>query len=113
MLYDATGNLFDTAAAGSVQGGMGRAIFVMDESGNIYASLNHEVGQFHHSSFLAGGDVAAAGELEVVNGVVRFVNNQSGHYHPAPESLEQFAMELESFYGIDRNSFEVEIINNN
>ena len=50
-LFDAQGNLFDTASAHSAFGGSGNAIFIMDESGNIYASTVHSVGKFHHSSF--------------------------------------------------------------
>ncbi|WP_218581945.1 hypothetical protein, partial [Nocardia cyriacigeorgica] len=54
----------------------------MDNQGNLYASLHHAPGQFHHSSFLAGGPVAGAGELEVIDGVLQLVTDSSGHYRP-------------------------------
>ncbi|NKX88759.1 hypothetical protein [Nocardia coubleae] len=81
-LYNSNGELFDTRAGHSVWGGSGRAIFAMDEHGNLYAALEHAPGEFHHSSFLAGAPVAAAGELVVVNGVVQQLTDSSGHYRP-------------------------------
>ncbi|WP_119726298.1 hypothetical protein [Thermomonospora amylolytica] len=45
----------------------------------------HAAGVFHHSSFLAGGPVAAAGELRVVNGRLGLISDRSGHYQPPPE----------------------------
>lgn len=81
---------YDTGEAYSNHSGKGWAIFVMDDEGRIYAG-SHKVGRFHHSSFLAGADVAAAGELKVADGEVRQVTNKSGHYHPgAAESLQFF-----------------------
>ncbi|MFD3706260.1 hypothetical protein ACFWUP_24225 [Nocardia sp. NPDC058658] len=83
LIYDATGTLFDTSAGVTAHGGAGRAIFVMDEHGNLYASNYHEPGLFHHSSFLAGGNVAAAGELVVIDGELQMVTDSSGHYRPS------------------------------
>ncbi|WP_156371317.1 hypothetical protein [Nocardia arizonensis] len=60
-IYDANGNLFDTTAASTAHSGDGKAIFVMDENGKLYASTYHAPGQFHHSSFLAGQPVSGAG----------------------------------------------------
>lgn len=84
-LLDVRGRPFDTGSAVSAHSGGGRAIFVMDEYGNVYASSQHAVGQFHHSSLAGGRPVAAAGELEVRDGVLRLVTDQSGHYQPARE----------------------------
>ena len=94
-IYDAKGELFDTASAATVLGG-GKAIFVMDHDGNMYASTSHAVGKFHHSSFLAGQPVAAAGEIEVHNGEVTVVNRKSGHYRPTESQLNQVAEHLSS-----------------
>lgn len=69
-----------------------RVIFVMDESGNIYAGVQ-KVGEFHHSSFLSGADVATAGELKFINNTIE-ISASSGHYTPTIESLEQFVIEL-------------------
>ena len=44
----------------------------------------------HHSSFLAGAPVAAAGEIKVVNGRLVSISNGSGHYRPPPGYLINF-----------------------
>lgn len=94
-LHTADGNLFDTTAGTSLwtKGG-GRAIFVMDHNGDIYASNYQEKGKFHHSSFLAGAPVASAGELEVRNGELVAMSPQSGHYRPSGQQLLQCANHL-------------------
>ncbi|MGA4785894.1 hypothetical protein [Nocardia sp. AB354] len=81
-IYDAQGRLFDTRSGVSVWNGQGNAIFVMDEHGNLYASLFQQPGVFHHSSFLAGAPVAGAGELVVINGELQLITDSSGHYRP-------------------------------
>jgi hypothetical protein len=93
LLYNAQGQLFDTQNAGTVTG-KGKAIFVMSEAGEIYASLDQKPGLFHHSSFLAGGPVAAAGEIQVLNGMVTAVSNRSGHYTPDHTYTQQFVEQL-------------------
>lgn len=106
-LYKASDGMpFDTSAGSSVWGGGdSRAIFVMDRHGNLFASNEHQVGVFHHSSFLAGGPVAGAGELKVVNGELKFMSDQSGHYRPAPEYLRQVVSRLEGD-GVDVSGIE-------
>jgi hypothetical protein len=99
-IYDIQGNLFDTSDASSVHSGDGRAIFVMDENGNIYASKHQAAGEFHHSSLSAGQPVAAAGELQVENGVLQAITDGSGHYTPSREFTQQAINELHS-RGID------------
>ncbi|MFB7724463.1 hypothetical protein [Nocardia sp. NPDC056100] len=93
-MYDADGNLFDTALAASHWNGAGKAIFVMDKNGSIYASLYHGPGEFHHSSFLAGAPVAGAGELQVANGELRLITDASGHYRPGPDFTKQVIEEM-------------------
>ena len=89
-LFDSEGNPFDTSLGRSAhQGGEGRAIFVMDRDGNLYASNYHGVGEFHHSSFLGGRPVAGAGELGVKDGKLVTLTDQSGHYKPGPEFTGQ------------------------
>ncbi|MGN9788968.1 hypothetical protein ACTMTF_46770 [Nonomuraea sp. ZG12] len=89
-LHDITGKPFDTEDAHShwAPGG-GRAIFVMDRYGNLYAEKEHVVGEFHHSSFLSGGRVTGAGDIEVENGVLTAISRHSGHYRPKPEDLDR------------------------
>jgi hypothetical protein len=78
-LYDASGQPFDTRDVRSTTGSDARAIFVMDAEGNLFAAKTQTL---HHSSFLAGADVTAAGEMAVEQGVLKLVTRQSGHYRP-------------------------------
>src|SRR6267154_3673541 len=88
-IQDANGNLFDTQAAATLHSASGRAIFVMDANGEFYASKYQMVGDFHHSSLLAGAPAAAAGELEVKNGVLKAISDKSGHYRPRRPYTDQ------------------------
>jgi hypothetical protein len=49
---------------------------------------------FHHSSFLEGNEVACAGEIYVKQGNLIKVDNNSGHYVPAPATLMAVADRL-------------------
>ena len=86
---------FDTSEAKTHWSGYGRAIFVMDRDGNLYASLEQDVGRVHHSSLLAGDSVAGAGEIEVRDGTLTLMSRKSGHYRPTIENIQQVWMELE------------------
>jgi hypothetical protein len=108
QLYKVNGDPFDTSEGTSLWGGDDRrAIFVMDQYGNLYASNDHVRGKFHHSSFLAGERVAGAGEMRVVNGRLEFISDNSGHYEPEPEYLEQVKDRLKQ-EGIDFNGVQCE-----
>ncbi len=96
-LYDAQGRLFDTRGAqSSFLETEGTAIFVMNPNGDMYAANDRVPGKFQHSSFLAGAPVAAAGEIEVHNGVVQFISGKSGHYRPSADQLNQMVSNLKS-----------------
>lgn len=90
------GNLFDTSAAKTLWSGDGRAIFVMDGNGNLYATTTQKYGQIHHSSLLAGDPVAGAGEIEVHNGRLVAMTDRSGHYQPTPEMNDRALQNLQS-----------------
>lgn len=60
----------------------------------VGVSAPRRVEVFHHSSFLAAGEVAAAGELRVASGLLTDVTDQSGHYLPAPKFMYQVIKEL-------------------
>jgi hypothetical protein len=97
-VYDADGLPFDTSDGVSAfgVGNSSRAIFVMDEHGNLYASLEQEYRRFHHSSFFGGGEVAAAGELMVRDGQILELTDRSGHYMPGRSQTQQVLDQLES-----------------
>ena len=109
-LYDARGNLFDTSDGVSAfgPGSSGRAIFVMDENGNLFASTEHRAAYFHHSSFFAGRDVAAAGELVAKDGRIEMITDRSGHYMPGRSRTMQMLNQLAS-QGIDLSQTVVDI----
>ncbi len=92
-LYNAQGKLFDTQGADWSHSGRA-AIFVMDQEGNIYASNANKIYLLHHSSILAGGSVAASGELFVNNGVISKATNCSGHYQQGNFVFEQLKESL-------------------
>ena len=65
-----------------------RAVWVIDPAGNVYASFEQKKGLFHHSSLVAGGPVAAAGEMVIDQGRPIEITNVSGHYRPPPATLD-------------------------
>ncbi|MFO1329434.1 MAG: hypothetical protein U1F56_18890 [Rubrivivax sp.] len=67
----------------------GWAIFVVSPTREMYSS-SHIVGKLHHSSFLSGRPVMAAGELVVDGGVIKVVTGKSGHYVPSADDLLRF-----------------------
>ncbi len=68
-------------------------IYVMDAVGNFFAATRKEV--LHHSAFLAAGPVAAAGVMQVSDGKILMLSNESGHYQPSGEFLRQAMVELD------------------
>ncbi|MBF6173847.1 hypothetical protein [Nocardia blacklockiae] len=95
LLYDSNGAPLDTRSARSLwtpEGG--RAIFVMDADGTLYWSPWHILGEFHHSSLLAGAPVAGAGEIGAVAGQVRVLSDKSTHYRPERRFTNQVVERL-------------------
>jgi hypothetical protein len=93
VLHDSAGRSFHTDD-GSLW--TGRAIYVMDEHGDLYAAKHQIFGQFHHSSLLAGKPVAGAGTIEVRRGNIVAISRRSGHYTPTREQLQQVVDHLRS-----------------
>ncbi len=88
---------FDTSDSFGIASGAGSGIYVMDPAGKFYAGP-HRLGEFHHSSLLAGGAVAGAGELQVQQGKLLAISNKSGHYRPPLSSMTQVLAELQDQY---------------
>jgi hypothetical protein len=93
----------------------GSAIFVMTTSGQIY--LGDEGAEarlsktdqnnpallqwlFKHSTFMAGGEVAAAGEIVFKNGKLVTISDRSGHYQPTKTAMLQL-LHLFDSHGVD------------
>jgi hypothetical protein len=92
-LIRANGNPVDTADSVTFQKGLGWEIFVMSPTGDIHME-SHKIGKYHHSSLLAGADVASAGMMQVENGDIRELSNHSGHYAPGVEHVRQILQRL-------------------
>lgn len=89
---------FDTQTYTTAHSGDGWAIFVVSTEGKLYAG-SHITGEFHHSSFLSGGAVIAAGELVADDGNIKFITAKSGHYGPAAENLRAMVTRLTQIPG--------------
>lgn len=63
----------------TVFSGIGWGIWVLSPKDKFYSGP-HVKGEFHHSSFLSGEPVKAAGEWKVRDGVVESVTGKTGHY---------------------------------
>jgi hypothetical protein len=98
LAYDADGKLFDTTGL-LTDGHQGEVIYIMDKDGNFYVAEGR-VGRIHHSTLGDGEPVAAAGHIRIENGVVKLVNNNSGHYAPEDYYLEQADKRLREL-GVD------------
>ncbi|KAK1930689.1 IQ domain-containing protein IQM2 [Phytophthora citrophthora] len=61
-------------------------IFVLDLSGRMYLGRKRK-GRFHHSSFVSGGPILAAGKIIIKNGVILAIEPHSGHFKPRLENL--------------------------
>ena len=74
----------DTEQMTSYGSGEGYGVFVLSPSGEFYVG-EHRIQRFHHTSFLAGGEVRAAGEVKIQKGKLLEITNKSGHYKPTEE----------------------------
>ncbi|KAK7343658.1 hypothetical protein VNO77_12569 [Canavalia gladiata] len=64
-------------------------IFVLSSCRILYVGEKKK-GQFHHSSFLAGGATIASGRLVAQNGVLDAIWPYSGHYCPTKKNFMEF-----------------------
>ncbi|DAZ98476.1 TPA: hypothetical protein N0F65_004913 [Lagenidium giganteum] len=64
----------------------GKWIFVIDTHQKMYISRKRK-GFFHHSSFVAGAPIYAAGKIVVHQGQIKAIEPHSGHFKPALKNL--------------------------
>lgn len=102
MIHFAGGRLFtdaacrtplDTQRSSNIFTGAGTAIYVMSATGSFHVASQLKDYR-HHSSILAGANVACAGEIRVENGFLKLINNKSGHYKPNQLHLYQVLHQL-------------------
>jgi hypothetical protein len=68
--------------------------------GQFIFSYTHRAGYDHHSSFLGGAPVMAAGEWIVDNtGKIRVMTAKSGHYTPEWQNLQKFVIQFSEIPG--------------
>lgn len=80
----------------------GEIIYVIDRDRNFYVGKK-AIGNFHHSSFLAGAPALGAGSMMLAEGFkIIEVNNNSGHYKPGLEQLKLTAV-IMKLKGADLN----------
>jgi hypothetical protein len=106
------GKLYSTKDASqwsASQNVQGRAIFVMTTDRRLYVAdqatestrkSSQEGWLFHHSSFLGGEPVAAAGELVFEDGCLKGITDGSGHYRPELKHMRQ-VLQLFRDAGVD------------
>lgn len=71
--------------------------YVQSPEGTVYMGNEHSVGKHHHSSYLAGAPVKAAGTVtrNIQSGQsLTSVSNDSGHYKPTYAHVQQFLQKL-------------------
>ncbi len=89
QLLDEDDDVWDTRDSVTHFSGKGWGIYVVSSDGDLYGG-SHKAGKHHHSSFLGGGMVIAAGEMAVYDGIPRFISAKSGHYAPTPDNIRAF-----------------------
>ncbi len=88
--------------------GPGFAIYVMSDEGNLHVG-SHSVGYRHHSTLLAGRNVAGAGEVQVEKGKLVWISNKSGHYAPSAPHFLQVLHQLQK-KGVDLSVVKVKYL---
>lgn len=77
---------FTTYGLETAHSGDNYAIWVCSPGGVFYTNT-HKVSEFHHSTFLAGGRVLAAGEWVVAAGKLLLISHKTGHHAASPVNL--------------------------
>lgn len=95
-------------------------MFVVDSAGLILVAERQDdprcngsgsSTQIHHSSLVAGGPVASAGEIVVDRGKLRAASNWSGHYAPPPSCLSILMDQLAQRGASCLQTVEIETVN--
>lgn len=73
--------------------------FVLSMSRDLYMAKHFASGQngpkgFYHSSYIGGDSVACSGTMLIVNGVIKRIRTNSGHYQPHANNIRTLIMAL-------------------
>ena len=87
--------------------------YAMDRYGNLFLTESTAMipGQLNHSSFNAGREVICAGIIIIEDGLLKMINNSSGHYKPDQLDLHEMLNVLAE-EGVDLAAAVVEVIVN-
>lgn len=80
-------NGFQSINPSSLSNASGRFNYTVLDDGSLVVANR----RYGHIDLADGGDVLAAGEVHVVNGQIRSINNASGHYRPSGASAQSAA----------------------
>ncbi|CAG8470028.1 7381_t:CDS:2, partial [Acaulospora colombiana] len=103
-----THNRNDSEASNSNVAVREKWIYVTDCEERFYVGRKQK-GHFHHSSFLAGGAICAAGGIKVDQGKLLEINPNSGHYKPAQRHFKALIERLRNG-DVDLDSNEVKVV---
>ena len=82
-----------------------RNAYAVDADFNLYTHPYTEPGEgeghIHHSSFMRGERILCAGMIVVINGELRHIDNDSGHYKPRTDNLLNLLTGLLTEYRIN------------
>lgn len=62
--------------------------YVINSKGEMFVG-RERVGDFHHSTYMQGAPIIAAGMIQIIDGQVRIINPESGHYKPSNSNLRE------------------------
>jgi hypothetical protein len=77
----------------------GRFNYVVDKAGELIVGRKGEY--IGHIDLIGGSEVQAAGEIKVVNGQIKYIDNSSGHYLPTGKEAQQVAENAFEKLGFD------------
>jgi len=101
-LYDSRFSAQAAAKTGNLTNQEKSAPYACDEHGNFYATMFGSMrGEIQHSSILHGKPVVCAGMIRVEQGILKYIDNDSGHYKPSPDQLKEALRCLRDEHGVD------------
>ncbi|XAZ82097.1 hypothetical protein A6C57_27525 (plasmid) [Fibrella sp. ES10-3-2-2] len=89
----------------------GSVLYAMDRYGNLFYEKDKTMKRgviYNHSSFNAGNDVICAGGIRIAAGVLKEIDNRSGHYQPSRDNLHN-CVEVLQQEGVDLSQAAVSV----
>lgn len=90
-------NGFQAIDPNSLSNASGRFNYTVLDDGSLVVANR----RYGHIDLANGGDVLAAGEVHIVNGQIRSINNASGHYRPSGAGAQGAAQDAFNALDLD------------